>query len=231
MEEGETLRELDRDLWVIDHDFSVPGGIRIGTRTTLVRRADGRLLVIAPGELGVADREEIERCGSVAAILAPNNVHHLFLAECAKAFPDARVYATAGVVEKEKKLDLEVLRDAVPEGWESELDAISVPGIPMLDELVLLHRPSRTLILTDLCFNVQHSDSLITRLFMRVNSAYRRFGPSRLLRSQIRDKAALRGAIDRILEWDFDRVIVTHGDVLERGGPTALRESYAWLSG
>jgi hypothetical protein len=45
----------------------------------------------------------------------------------------------------------------------------------------------------------------------------------------IRDRAAARGSLERILEWDFERVILTHGEVLERGGPAALRAGYAWL--
>ncbi len=51
-----------------------------------------------------------------------------------------------------------------------------------------------------------------------------------MLRLSIRDKSALRKSIDRILAWDFDRVIVTHGDVLECGGQDSLRLGYAWLT-
>jgi len=32
-----------------------------------------------------------------------------------------------------------------------------------------------------------------------------------------------------ILAWDFDRVVVAHGEVLESGGREALRQGYAWL--
>ena len=35
--------------------------------------------------------------------------------------------------------------------------------------------------------------------------------------------------MERIVGWDFDRVIVAHGEVLEGGGPEALRRGYAWL--
>ncbi|MCH7600214.1 MAG: DUF4336 domain-containing protein, partial [Myxococcales bacterium] len=35
--------------------------------------------------------------------------------------------------------------------------------------------------------------------------------------------------IDRILEWDFDRVTVTHGQVLESGGRAKLEQAFAWL--
>jgi len=45
----------------------------------------------------------------------------------------------------------------------------------------------------------------------------------------IRDRAAARACMERILDWDFDRVIVAHGDVLAHGGREALRRGYAWL--
>jgi len=224
------LRELDRDLWVIDHPFKMPGGIQLGTRTTIVGRDDGALLLLSPGPLDEGLREQIGKLGRVSGIVAPNNMHHLFVPECARAFPDARLYGVAGVVSKQKDVVFSVLSGTAPDGWQRDLDAVAVEGLPMLDELVFFHRPTRSLLLTDVCFNIQHSDSLITRLFMRINSAYGRFGPSRLLRSSIRDRAAYRRSIDQVLEWDFDRVVLTHGDVLESGGPEALRAAYGWLS-
>jgi glyoxylase-like metal-dependent hydrolase (beta-lactamase superfamily II) len=62
-----------------------------------------------------------------------------------------------------------------------------------------------------------------------VLGSYRRFGPSRFDPLLIRDRAAARLSLERILAWDFDRVILAHGDVVERGGRAALREGYAWL--
>jgi len=55
------------------------------------------------------------------------------------------------------------------------------------------------------------------------------FGPNAVVRMTIRDRAALRASMDRILAWDFDRVTVTHGEVLESGGREALARAYAWL--
>jgi hypothetical protein len=57
-----------------------------------------------------------------------------------------------------------------------------------------------------------------------------RFGPHRPVRSMIRERAAARGSLSKILDWDFDRVIVTHGEVLERGGREALRAGFAYLA-
>jgi hypothetical protein len=50
-----------------------------------------------------------------------------------------------------------------------------------------------------------------------------------MLRALVRDRPALRASVERILQWDFDRVVVTHGDVLEHGGKDALRAGFAWL--
>jgi hypothetical protein len=64
-----------------------------------------------------------------------------------------------------------------------------------------------------------------------MNGAYGRFGPSRAFRYvMMKDARALRASIDRILAWDFERVTVAHGEVLESGGRAALRASFAWLS-
>ena len=53
--------------------------------------------------------------------------------------------------------------------------------------------------------------------------------PHRIVRLAVRDRAAARAAVHRILEWDFDRVIVTHGAVLERGGRERFAAAFAYL--
>ena len=44
------------------------------------------------------------------------------------------------------------------------------------------------------------------------------FGPHRFVRWMIRDKEAARESLEAIMRWDFDRVILAHGDVVESGG-------------
>ncbi|MEX2205372.1 MAG: DUF4336 domain-containing protein [Myxococcota bacterium] len=226
------LRALDRDLWTIDQPLRA-GGLELGVRTCVIRLGDGGTLVHAPGPLTAGLRSEIEALGPVRALIAPNLLHHLFLAPCAQAFAQARVFGAPGLREKlaSTRID-EVLGEEAPPLWAAELDQLLVQGAPRLNELVFLHRASRTLVCLDLCFNVRRSASLFTRLFMRANGAWGRFGPSRLFRyAMLSDARALRRSVDRILAWDFERVTVAHGDVLESGGREALRESFAWLRG
>lgn len=223
------LRNVARDLWVIDHPLRV-GGLRLGTRTTVVRLANGALWMHSPGPLQPELTAQLTALGPVQALVAPNAMHHLYLTQNVEAFPQAAVYISPALPAKIKgAFTYKILSDEPPTLWRDDLVQHLVGGMPKLQELVFLHRASRTLILTDLAFNIQHSDSWFTRLFMRVNGAYRHFGPSRIFRTLVKDRAALRSSLNRMQEWDFDRIIVTHGDVLETGGKSIIQTQYAWV--
>jgi hypothetical protein len=43
----------------------------------------------------------------------------------------------------------------------------------------------------------------------------------------VTDRASFRRSLDHVLGWSFERIVPGHGDVIERGGPAALRA--AWL--
>lgn len=224
------LQRLADGLWVDARPFRAGPFLEIGTRMSVVRLADRGLLLHSLVEIDAETRAALEALGPVHHLVAGNQLHHRYLASAAKAFPQAELWGPPGLAEKRKDLRFEgVLGDEAPAAWGTDLDQLAVRGIPRMNEVAFLHRASRTLLVTDLCFNVRHSDQLGTRLFMRVNGAYGRFGPTRLLRSLVRDRPALRASVEKILAWDFDRVVVTHGEVLERGGRDALRAGFKWL--
>lgn len=218
------------DIWVVDHPLVLPGGLAIGARMTVVRLADGGLFLHSPVPIDDALASELERRGPVRFVVAPNKFHHFYVEEAMDRHPEAELFVAPGL--PDKKADLpphHVLGDEPPPGWKADIDQVWVKGAPALEEVVFLHRASRTALFTDLCFNVREGRNFATRLFWRLNGALGRFGPTRMVRLTLRDKAAVRGSIDRILAWDFDRAVVTHGEVLESGAREALREAYSFL--
>ena len=224
-----TLQPIAKDLWTTEHSLRI-AGLPIGTRTSVVRLGDGSLLLHSPGPLDPAAKSALEALGPVRALVAPNALHHFYVEENARAFPEARIYGAPGVAAKQPGVHFhEELGDTPPEAWSADLDQLLVRGAPGVGEVVFLHRPSRTLLLTDLAFNVCHSDSAFMRFFMRLNGGYGRFGPTRMLKSRFRDRAAVRASVERILAWDFDRVSVTHGEILGTGGREALRDAFAGI--
>ena len=223
------LRNVAKDLWVIDHPLRV-GGLQLGTRTTMGRLASGSLWLHSPGPLQPELTAEIVALGPVQALVAPNAMHHLYLTQNVQAFPQATVYVSPALPAKIKDpLTYEILSEDPPALWRDDIAQHMTQGIPKLQEAVFFHRTSRTLILTDLAFHIRQSDSWFTRLFMHLNGAYGHFGPSRIFRTLVKDRAALRSSLDRMQQWDFDRVIVAHGDVLERDGKASMQTQYTWV--
>ena len=90
------------------------------------------------------------------------------------------------------------------------------------------HRKSRTLLCADAIFNLASHDSPLTR-FVGVLMGGRAPGATWLERILIRDRRAAREQIDRMLAWDFDRIVLAHGDIIETGGRDVLRNAYAWV--
>jgi hypothetical protein len=198
---------------------------------SVIRLADGSLLLHSPVALDPALRGELDALGPVRHAVAPNRLHHLYAGEVARCYPEARLWVAPGVERKRPDLVIAgVLGDEAPAAWRGQLDQVFFRGRPYENEVVFLHRGSRTLILCDLAFHFGPRAHPLTRLLMRLIRSYGRFGPSRLDPLLIRDRAAARESLERILAWDFDRVVVAHGDdVLDRGGREALRTGYAWL--
>lgn len=223
------LERLAEDIWSVAHDFKMMG-IAIGTRTTVVRLADGGLFLHSPGPLSPALVEAVDGLGPVRAIVAPNDFHHLYVEENAAAWPAAELYVSAGLPTKRNDLaGACVLGDTPPDLWAADLEQVWMRGAPRVNEVVFFHPRSRTLMLTDLAFNVVEPGSLGLRLFMTINGSAGRFATSRLMRFMHRDRVAAAASAEKILAWDFDRAVVCHGEVLESGAKARLEAELAWL--
>jgi hypothetical protein len=224
------LRELDENLWVAERPLRF-GGLEVGTRMTAIRLRDGAIFLHSPVELDQEIRGSLEELGSVRYVVAPNRFHHLWAGDVRAAYPEAELFLAPGLADKRPDLvPHHALGDEPPEGWVDQIDQLLFRGFPLANEAVFLHRASRSLILCDLAFNFGAEDPWLPRLVIRILGGGG-FGPTLMERLLIRDRPAARASLERILEWDFDRVIVAHGRVLESGGREALRAGYRWLLG
>lgn len=224
------LRPLAEDLWVTERPLRFLG-VEMGSHMTVARLRSGDLWIHSPVRLDASLRKELDELGPVRFAVAPNRFHHLFMGDLLAAYPGVEAHAAPGLSKRRKDLVFHAeLSDDVPAGWAGEIDQLLFSPIPVFSETVFLHRASRTLILTDLSAHLCGELPLSTRLFCALaGRPPGTFGPTRLEKLLLRDRAAGRAALERILAWDFDRVIVAHGDVLESGGREALRAGYDWV--
>ena len=224
-----TLEQLAPELWIASRPLRIAVG-DIGARMTIARLADRTLMLHSPVKLDAELRRSLDALGTVRWVLGPSKVHHLFLGDYVRSFPDVSLCGAPGLAEKRRDLRFhEVLTGAPPPGWPAEVLLQLVEGAPWMNEVALLHKPSGTLVLTDLVFNVQPGPQNRARLFHRLVGATGRFGPHRLIRLGIRDRAAARRSLDRILGWEFDRIVMSHGEVVPSGGRALLEKAFSFL--
>jgi hypothetical protein len=224
------LRELSPGrLWVAEEPFQMMG-LELGARMTVIRLQNGDLFLHSPIALTSELRGELNTLGTVRHLIAPNKMHYLSVDAFATAFPSAHTFGVPGMAENRKEITFHrILGDRPAPEWAAEIDQAFVLGIPKLGEVAFFHQPSRTLILTDLCFYLTSDLSWPTRMYARLSGTLDELGPTLLVKKLTRNRAALRASVDRILQWDFDRVIVTHGRILETGGREVFRRSFEWL--
>jgi len=223
------MQQLDSDLWITDSSLRFLG-LEVGARMTVVRLPDSKLLLHSPVPATKELVREINSLGVVTYLVAPNKLHHLYLGEWQRAYPEASTYVAPGLETKRADLTITgILGDEPEPEWKDVLDQVLVGGFPFANEVVFFHRPSSTLIATDLAFNIHANSPPMTRLFFRLAGIYERLAPTLLERLAVRDRTAFRQSLERILEWPFERIVVAHGEVCEKGGREQLVQGYSWL--
>lgn len=199
-------------------------GVRHGLRTTFVRMRDGRLWVHSPIALSDALRRDVDALGEVGCLVAPNNHHHRWLLAWHAAYPSARVFVSRDVPRKLPQLRAyELLAQASAPPWHDALDHAVMPGVPFFDESVFLHRATRSLIVTDLIQNHEGAGGatnpaarLAARMFALIGFRGVCVAPPLRLRWLQRDPAALRAFLEQVGGWSIERIIVSHGRIVDR---------------
>lgn len=225
------LQRLGDSLWAHEQWIHF-GGLALWHRMSVVALAGGGVVLHSPTRLDAALQEELRDLGSVVAIIAPSWWHDLYLREAVRAFPDALLFGAPTLVRWSRSSSfMAALSDSPPAVWESEIDQHHVVGLGLfLDEVVFYHRASRSLIVADLLFNISAGDAWLTRTLARiVIGPYPGCRFARLYRPFVFDRRRFRASIERILEWDFDQIIVGHGAVVTHRGKGVFRDTFHWL--
>lgn len=201
----------------------------IGHQMTVLQGRQ-RQVVHSPTAAEAKTVSDLRKRGPVVALVAPSFMHNLYVAQWQEAFPEATLLAPEGFGAKNKtcRVDAPLTNETLAR-FIDDVEVIDVGGVPALRESVLIHGPSRSLIVADLLFNLPVQEGRLGRVVARMAGLNRRPGVSRLFRFLIKDRAALRRSIDEIGERSFDRLIVGHGEPIATGARTCLLDSYRFL--
>ena len=224
------MREIATDLWVVETPLRF-FGIEVGRRMTIARLRSGELWIHSPAPLTKELRAALDSLGQPRFVVAASALHgHRFMEQYRDAYPAVELFAPPGLDRRRKDLAFDGLLGTTPDPrWSDEIDQAPFAG-HLIPEVAFLHRRSRTLIVGDLLVHERRQSApLATRMAWRMEGAFGSLATPRTVRLATRNKRSARVAARRILDWDFDRIIVGHGEILDRDGKAAFTRAMRWL--
>ncbi|HEX2691206.1 MAG TPA: hypothetical protein VHN14_31555 [Kofleriaceae bacterium] len=209
--------------YYFDSKLKLFPGLTIPLRSMLVETSKQQVL-ISP----VATPEEASQIDAPPVLVAPSLLHPRQIAAAVERYRPLALWGPPGLAETRPELGpVHVLGlDAWPYG--DQLGFAIIEGAPRCNDVVFFHRASRTIYTANLFCHICEPEGFLAPLAFRMMGVYRRFSTAKLWRRWVTDRAAFARSIDEILTWNFDRIVVAHGEVVENDArarfEAALRE-------
>jgi hypothetical protein len=226
MEKVDSFIQHSPTLWTLAGDWEESSFRR---RMTVMKTSQGGLVIHSAMALPDSHRRELDQFGPVKAIIIPNSFHASEARWYSERYPEAKIFAPESILEKTKTrcVNAQVLATETSwnsHPWASDIDCIPIEGLRLVAESFFVHCDSQTLVICDMAFNMKESDFQgMERTLMRLNRVGQGFGPSRLATSLFtKNKGIARESYKKVSEMKFDRIIVNHGDIIEKGGHEAF---------
>lgn len=220
------LMSVAAGVWTMTFPLKVLG-VDIRRVVTVLELEGGKLLVHSTAPFGAAEVAAIRAVGEPVWLVDALLRHDTFAAEGRAAFPEARYLAPPGF-EAGRGIATESLL-APPQEWAREIDVLAVGGVPDFGEVVMFHRVSRTLVVGDLVVNFPDGEGLWSELMFKLGAVggHTQPGVTKPLKHAIEDEAAFLRSLETILSWNFERIIVGHGEPVLTDAKSKLRRAFA----
>ena len=214
------MKELTRDVYVLLYPLRLLGA-DFRRMVTVIRLGTGELVIHSTGPFTPHDVAAIMELGKPGWLLEVMLRHDTFSKQGRQAFPNVPFLAPPGFSEVVGFSTTPLI--PAPAAWGNELQVLRLEGIPSMQEHVVFHEPSHTLIVADMLFNFGPETSVWTRSLLRcaVGPKYNP-GMSRPFRMAVKDKPAFQRSVRNLMNWNFDRIVVGHGEVIETEGKAQL---------
>ncbi|MBY5947744.1 DUF4336 domain-containing protein [Photobacterium rosenbergii] len=227
------MRNIAENIWIFDGKAVPFLTLPFTTRMTVIRLSTGELWVHSPIELNATIQVQIEQLGVVKYLIAPNHLHHLFLADWQLAYPDAICYGTDEVIKKRTDIQFEHslnLKQDWP--WALDIEQVLFTGSPLMEECIFFHERSGVLIVTDLVENFP--DTGFNSWQRIVAKGVGILAPNGKMPLDWRlsfafNKTEARSHLSVILGWQPEIVVMSHGLIIEQDAVDFLKRSFGWL--
>lgn len=207
-------------IWILEYPIRF-AGIDLYGRMTIVKLDNGDLFIHDPCKIDDLIKREIDSLGKVKYIIAPGSYHHLFVTDFQQKYPNAETFLCPGLERKRPDIKFDwILGNKPDHRWGNVFDQVLVQGTKYIWEVAFIHNPSKTLILVDLLENIgddfKHPTGRILRFWWKV--IYKMWNnPKAAPEYQMGwgKKDIVRNGLSKILNWNAERVILSHGELIE----------------
>lgn len=234
---SENIGTVDGPLVYMSYPWLLLSFIKIPfpTRMTVIKLANGDLWLHSPTAYDENLAEELQKIGRIAHLVSPNKIHYANIQAWKERFPDAVSWASPGVKERAESQNIEVQFDRelgalAPSEWADEILQTVLPG-NFLDEVMFFHKKSKTLILTDTIQNYELDKvGQPYRFLIWLAKAYDPHGqmPVDLRATFGKNAPGVKEAVETVLSWQPERIIVSHGKCIEKDAEKALKWAFRW---
>ena len=199
-------------IWVTERPIWF-GGVRVRSRTTVVRLSGDALWVHSPCPPTDDVCAALDALGEVRWIVVPNRFHHLETPATAARYPNARVVGAKSAEARNPDIRLTLTADD-PAYIQStpELTPIQLKGVPFLDETVFFHAASGSLIAADLLMSACARDHWTWRIAARIWGRYEKVRTPPDVRTHARASTAVTESIAQMRALPLQRILVAHAD-------------------
>lgn len=202
------------------------------SRMTVIKLRDGSIMLHSPCDIDQQLKDEIEALGRVAFIVAPGSYHYQHITSAQEAFPDAETFICPGIEHKCPEIDFDwILADRPDPRWENDFAQVLVRGTKYMWEVAFFHKASKTLVLVDLLENFTDQTSgtnwQLKFWWKAVFHMWNHPKPAPEYQLGWKDKTAAKKSLQRILEWDFVRIIMAHGDLIDSQSKETITNAWS----
>jgi hypothetical protein len=228
------LSAFAENIWIVDGPNVRDMGIMFTTRMAIVKLSDGSLWLNSPVSVPFDALKQVTELGPVRYLIAATPRHVWRLAAWHTMLPAAQLWTPRTTPFTLKKGHLRIagtLGDVPPQGWADDFDQLALKGNPLIEEVFFFHKQSRTVILDDLIqiHPMVKGKPLRNSLFRLACVASPHGGVPLDIRLSFTNRDLARRSFEKLLSWDFDKLVIAHGPCVERDAKTFVERAFRWL--
>jgi hypothetical protein len=217
------LSAIEDNLLTVTGDLPMPFG-GFPRRMTVVRLRDGGLVIYSAMALSEEEMTALDSFGTPRFLIVPSDIHRMDAKPWKERYPNLRVIAPAGA--RDEVEAVVHVHGANVDFGDPDVSYLTVPGTDGHEAALLVHSPTgTTLVVNDVIWNVHHRSGIGGWLFRLFGLTKNKPQVAAVVRRKIADPHALSAQFEA---WshlgDLKRIIVSHGDIIERNPPAVLRE-------